>query len=149
MRVLVRAVDRRERGKKRPYRARRVADQHADAVQSGRKIRFQRGNGGGRLRPAGTRLLGVQRRNQPRLHAPFGNLKRVILRRQVFPRDPQPRLGGPQRHIIGGQFGGDRRPYRVEVIARRSEERRVGKAWVSKCRFRWTADHYKKKKKKK
>src|SRR3546814_15544704 len=30
----------------------------------------------------------------------------------------------------------------------RSEERRVGKEWCSKCRSRWSADHSKKKKKK-
>src|SRR3546814_20156731 len=27
----------------------------------------------------------------------------------------------------------------------RSDERRVGKEWVSKCRYRWTPYHYKKK----
>src|SRR3546814_20004647 len=31
----------------------------------------------------------------------------------------------------------------------RSEERRVGKEWVSTCRSRWSPDHYKKKQEKK
>src|SRR3546814_14405667 len=31
------------------------------------------------------------------------------------------------------------------VPARRSEERRVGKEWVSTCRSRWPPDHYKNK----
>src|SRR3546814_17288651 len=32
------------------------------------------------------------------------------------------------------------------IMPHRSEERRVGKEGVSKCRSRWTPDHYKKKK---
>src|SRR3546814_18360199 len=32
----------------------------------------------------------------------------------------------------------------LEVCEVRSEERRVGKEWVSSCRSRWSRDHYKK-----
>src|SRR3546814_20871740 len=31
------------------------------------------------------------------------------------------------------------------VLAERSEERRVGKEWVSRCKTQWSPNHYKKK----
>src|SRR3546814_16346144 len=31
--------------------------------------------------------------------------------------------------------------YKAEKAAQRSEERRGGKEWGSKCRYRWAADH--------
>src|SRR3546814_17975947 len=37
-------------------------------------------------------------------------------------------------------------PNRLNVAARRSEERRVGKECGNTCRSRWSPDHYKKKK---
>src|SRR3546814_21056267 len=46
--------------------------------------------------------------------------------------------------VAGGDLGADGEMI-VDRIARRSEERRVGKECVSTCRSRWSTYHYKKK----
>src|SRR3546814_13523254 len=42
-----------------------------------------------------------------------------------------------------GSRSGDRRHARAVAAAARSEERRVGKEWVSQCRSRWWPNHLK------
>src|SRR3546814_2572662 len=63
-------------------------------------------------------------------------------RRVPGPLDGRADVGVEGRHRPGGGLV-DGRP--DQVGHRRSEERRVGKEWVSTCRSRWSPYHYKKK----
>src|SRR3546814_13114117 len=49
--------------------------------------------------------------------------------------------------LLGNAF--HRRRQSREIVDIRSEERRVGKEWVSTCRSRWSPYHYKKQQKNK
>src|SRR3546814_6999365 len=80
---------------------------------------------------------------------------RQALRRRRRGREGQVDVLPDPLVVILGEVGriGDRREVRrlVEVVRRdedRSEERRVGKEWVSTCRSRWSPDHSNKNKKK-
>src|SRR3546814_14369434 len=75
-------------------------------------------------RRQGRRLLGGR---QPLVGGHHAGLRRWV---QVLVADLEP--------------GGRRRKPRLER-GKRSEERRVGKECVSKCRSRWSPSHYKKK----
>src|SRR3546814_13570747 len=55
-----------------------------------------------------------------------------------FPSSPPSQSSGAEKKESGG-----RRHKRACQL--RSEERRVGKEWVSRCRSRWSPDHEKKK----
>src|SRR3546814_15968185 len=61
---------------------------------------------------------------------------------------PRPAIGTDPVELVDAQMGViieiglDQRP----VAVRRSEERRVGKEWVSTCRSRWSREHEKKNK---
>src|SRR3546814_12953271 len=61
----------------------------------------------------------------------------------TFPNRKDP--GARRFHQVRQQ---DQRRAILLSSRRRSEERRVGKEWVSKCGFRWSPYHIKKKKKK-
>src|SRR3546814_20103166 len=65
----------------------------------------------------------------------------------VLPHPLHPGLVDPRRHVAGhiGHPGlplhGDRRRDGTDEVGR-SEERRVGKECVSRCRYRWSPSHY-------
>src|SRR3546814_16416479 len=58
----------------------------------------------------------------------------VVIERRMRDRAPRPFIG-IGLHLQRAGIG-----IKADQIAARSEERSVGKEWVSQCRFRWSTD---------
>ena len=82
-----------------------AAEQHGDAVLGGHEGDLQVGNAGPGLFAGGPRLLDFAGPRQARLVAPFGDLHRLVLARQMVAGDRDAALVGAQLHVVPGELG--------------------------------------------